>query len=109
MNDLCPFRKWTYAGASQYSPFAAPNRCLWKSSNACFTGRTKTPATSPAPSARLNENRMKTTVNTGKVSLPPAQKAAWGLKISDDEANVTERLRVLETVKWIAKAQMLGA
>ena len=46
---------------------------------------------------------MKTTVNTGKVSLPPAQEAAWGLKISDDEANVTERLRVLETAKWIAK------
>lgn len=23
MNDLCPFRKWTYAGASPYSPLAA--------------------------------------------------------------------------------------
>jgi hypothetical protein len=28
----------------------------------------------------MNENRIKTSVNTGEVSLPPAQRAVWSVK-----------------------------
>jgi hypothetical protein len=40
----------------------------------------------------MNENRMKTSVTTGEVSLTPAQSAGLGRKIGGDEANVTKLL-----------------
>jgi len=49
----------------------------------------------------MNENRMKPSVNTGEMSLPPAHKAGWGEKIGGQEANVTEMLH-LGTAKWLA-------
>jgi len=49
----------------------------------------------------MNENRMKTTVNTGDVSLPPAQSAGLGRKMGGDEVNVTKKL-IWGTAKWLA-------
>jgi hypothetical protein len=49
----------------------------------------------------MNKNRMKTSVNTGEVSLPPAQSAGSGRKMGKDEANVTKKL-LLRTAKWLA-------
>ena len=49
----------------------------------------------------MNENRMKTSVNTGEVSLPPTQSAGLGREMGGDEANVTNKL-LLETAKWLA-------
>ena len=44
---------------------------------------------------------MKTSVNTGEVSLPPAQLASLGRKMGGDEANVTKKF-LLGTAKWLA-------
>jgi hypothetical protein len=43
----------------------------------------------------MNENRMKTSVNTGEVSLLPVPGAGWGVKIVTRQASVTEMLQVL--------------
>ena len=49
----------------------------------------------------MNKNRMKTSVNTGEVSLPPALLASLGRKMGGDEANITKKL-LLGTAKWLA-------
>jgi hypothetical protein len=49
----------------------------------------------------MNENRMKTTVNTDDVSLPPAQSAGLRRKMGGDEVNVTKKL-IWGTAKWLA-------
>jgi hypothetical protein len=49
----------------------------------------------------MNKNRMKTSVNTGEVSLPLAQSVGLGRKMGRDEANITKKL-LLGTAKWLA-------
>jgi hypothetical protein len=39
----------------------------------------------------MNENRMKTSVNTDEVSLSPAQTAGWGLKIGVENGCGSEK------------------
>ena len=41
----------------------------------------------------MNENRMKTAVNTGELSSRPAQAAGWGLKIGAEHSRDTENRR----------------
>jgi hypothetical protein len=49
----------------------------------------------------MNKNRMKTSVNTGEVSLPLAQSVGLGREMGGDEANINKKL-LLGTAKWLA-------
>jgi hypothetical protein len=49
----------------------------------------------------MNKNRMKTSVNTGEVSLPLPQSVGLGREMGGDEANITKKL-LLGTAKWLA-------
>jgi hypothetical protein len=39
----------------------------------------------------MNENRMKTSVNPGEVSSPPARGASWGVEIAAQEGSGSEK------------------
>ncbi|EEF57243.1 hypothetical protein Cflav_PD0289 [Pedosphaera parvula Ellin514] len=49
----------------------------------------------------MNENRMKTSVNTGEVSLPPAQAVGWGRKIRAEPGACTAK-QISSTENWLA-------
>jgi len=49
----------------------------------------------------MNKNRMKTSVNTGEVSLPLPQSVGLGREMGGDEANITKKL-LLGTAKSLA-------
>jgi hypothetical protein len=39
----------------------------------------------------MNEKRMKTALNTGQVSLPPAQEAGWNAKVHPEQGGGSEK------------------
>jgi hypothetical protein len=50
----------------------------------------------------MNENRMKTSVNTGDVSLPPAQTAGWSVKSTAQQGDGPEK-GCFGVEKWVDK------
>jgi hypothetical protein len=48
----------------------------------------------------MNEKRMKTSVNTGELSSPPAHGASWGVKIRAEHACGSEK-PALGVEKWL--------
>jgi hypothetical protein len=48
----------------------------------------------------MNENRMKTAINTGGVSSPPAQKAVWGVNIRAEHGSGSEKQGFV-VEKWL--------
>jgi hypothetical protein len=48
----------------------------------------------------MKEKRMKTSDNTGEVSLPPAQAAGWGVKILAEQRGSSEK-GGLGVEKWL--------
>jgi hypothetical protein len=50
----------------------------------------------------MKEKRMKTSVSTGEVSLPPAQAVGWGVKIGKEHGGGTEK-RGFGTPNLLAK------
>jgi len=47
----------------------------------------------------MNEKRMKTSVNTGELSSPPAHGASWGVKVRAEHACGSEK-PALGVEKW---------
>ena len=43
---------------------------------------------------------MKTSVNTGEVSLPPAREAGWGVKVPAEHGSGSEKLD-FDVEKWL--------
>jgi hypothetical protein len=50
----------------------------------------------------MNESRMKTLVNTGELSLPPAQRAVWSVKSHAQRRDGSEK-RGFGVGKWVDK------
>lgn len=50
----------------------------------------------------MKERRMKTSVGTGKVSLPPAQADGWGVKVGAEHGSDSEK-HGLAVEKWLGK------
>jgi hypothetical protein len=48
----------------------------------------------------MNEKRMKTSVNTGELSSPPAQGACWGVKVRAEHGCGSEK-PALGVEKWL--------
>jgi hypothetical protein len=48
----------------------------------------------------MNENRLKTSISTGEVSLPPAQPAGGGVKIGVEHGRGSEK-QGLVVEKWV--------
>jgi hypothetical protein len=48
----------------------------------------------------MNEKRMKTSVNTGELSSPPAHGACWGVKVRAEHACGSEK-PALGVEKWL--------